>query len=166
MACSTGSTLAVPPELGSGGSTVLVDEPGAGADSFHGPAVSDVGDGTLVVRGVLAEGPVGAVGVVVAELVGEQAAKLSLVPDDGAVEEPVAECADPKALDRTLIWNQRQLRRLLEEYVAHYNRDRPHRSLDQHAHDDATVLELPTDGRTVQRHTTCAGLISEYRPAA
>jgi len=48
-------------------------------------------------------------------------------------------------LDRTLIWNQRQLRRLLEEFVAHHNEHRPHRSLNQRAptdQGDAAVIEL------------------------
>ena len=36
-------------------------------------------------------------------------------------------------LDRTLIWNQRQLQRPLNEFVAHYNEHRPHRSLGQRA---------------------------------
>ncbi len=70
-------------------------------------------------------------------------------------------------LDRTLIWNEPQLRRLLPEYVAHYNLHRPRRSLDEHApNEEAEVIELPTGGRTVQGHTTCAGQINEYRPAA
>jgi putative transposase len=34
-------------------------------------------------------------------------------------------------LDRTLIWNRRQLERLVADYIAHYNRHRPHRSLGQ-----------------------------------
>ncbi|MCP3853542.1 MAG: transposase, partial [Actinomycetia bacterium] len=65
-------------------------------------------------------------------------------------------------LDRTLIWNQGRLQRLLE----HYNEHRPHRSLNQRAPTDApdtTVVEL---GHPIQRTTTCAGLINEYRPAA
>src|SRR5437588_2620703 len=33
-------------------------------------------------------------------------------------------------LDRTLIWNQAHLRRILREYETHHNRHRPHRSLD------------------------------------
>jgi len=33
--------------------------------------------------------------------------------------------------DRTIIWNQRQLERLIIEYIDHYNTHRPHRSLDQ-----------------------------------
>lgn len=36
-------------------------------------------------------------------------------------------------LDRTILWNERQLRRLLTDYIDHYNRHRPHRSLDQDA---------------------------------
>src|ERR1019366_787125 len=33
-------------------------------------------------------------------------------------------------LDRTLIWNQSHLRRILREYETHHNQHRPHRSLD------------------------------------
>ena len=36
-------------------------------------------------------------------------------------------------LDRTIIWNERQRRALLGDYVAHYNEHRPHRSLGQRA---------------------------------
>jgi hypothetical protein len=32
-------------------------------------------------------------------------------------------------LDRTLIWNQGHLRRILRQYETHHNRHRPHRSL-------------------------------------
>jgi hypothetical protein len=31
-------------------------------------------------------------------------------------------------LDRTLIWNQAHLRRILSQYETHYNQHRPHRS--------------------------------------
>ena len=34
-------------------------------------------------------------------------------------------------LDRTIVWNERQLRALLVDYINHYNQHRPHRSLDQ-----------------------------------
>src|SRR5205807_10072133 len=33
-------------------------------------------------------------------------------------------------LDWTLVWNQRQLHRVMTEYLRHYNTVRPHRSLD------------------------------------
>jgi transposase InsO family protein len=69
-------------------------------------------------------------------------------------------------LDRTLIWNQRQLRSLLDEYLEHYNAHRPHRSLDQRAPNDEDHAAEIGAGRTIQRHVTCAGLINEYRTAA
>ena len=70
-------------------------------------------------------------------------------------------------LDRTLIWNQRQLHALLADYVEHYNQHRPHRSLDQRApsgnRDTATPIGTH---RRVDRTSVCGGLINEYRHAA
>ena len=68
-------------------------------------------------------------------------------------------------LDRTLIWNQRQLSRLLEEYVAHYNQHRPHRSLDQDPPEGSTVADIDDDHR-VRCRPVCGELINEYRSAA
>ncbi|MFA9472921.1 MAG: integrase core domain-containing protein, partial [Deltaproteobacteria bacterium] len=36
-------------------------------------------------------------------------------------------------LDRTIIWNQRQVEQLVVDYIDHYNAHRPHRSLDRRA---------------------------------
>jgi transposase InsO family protein len=69
-------------------------------------------------------------------------------------------------LDRTLIWNQRQLRHLLTDFVMHYNEHRPHRNLNQRAPADNADAAAITLGQPIQRATTCAGLINEYRPAA
>jgi transposase InsO family protein len=69
-------------------------------------------------------------------------------------------------LDRTLIFNERQLRSLLGEFIEHYNTHRPHRGLDQHApDDDPAVTPIATD-KSIERCSTCAGLINEYRTAA
>ena len=68
-------------------------------------------------------------------------------------------------LDRTIIWNERQLRALLVEYIDHYNEHRPHLSLRQRAPNDGDVVRI-MPGRTIQRHPTCGGLINEYRHAA
>jgi len=70
--------------------------------------------------------------------------------------------------DRTLIWNQRQLEQLLEEYVEHYNTHRPHRPLGQRAPNatDATDVVEYRPGRPIRRHPTCSGLINQYRHAA
>jgi len=45
-------------------------------------------------------------------------------------------------LDRTIIWNRRQLERLVAEYIQHYNRHRPHQSLDQRP---PAPIEKPPD---------------------
>ena len=72
-------------------------------------------------------------------------------------------------LDRTIIWNQHQLERLVVDYIAHYNQHRPHRSLDQQPPrpadvDEATSAPQPT--LRVIRTSRCNGLINEYRHAA
>ena len=68
-------------------------------------------------------------------------------------------------LDRTLIWNQRQLHALLTEYVEHYNRHRPHRSLHNTAPKAPEVAVFDRD-RPVKKRAVCGGLINEYRQAA
>lgn len=71
-------------------------------------------------------------------------------------------------LDRTIIWNERQLRALLDEYIDHYNTHRPHRSINQRAPNDGTdtVVSPIRPGQQIKRHTTCSGLINEYHRAA
>ncbi len=68
-------------------------------------------------------------------------------------------------LDRTIIWNQHQLERLIIGYTEHYNTHRPHRSLDQRP-----LLAPPPDidppHLRVAKSTRCDGLINEYRNAA
>ena len=68
-------------------------------------------------------------------------------------------------VDRTLIWNHRQLEQLLAKYVEHYNTHRPHRSLGQRAPNNAEVVDY-RPGRPIRRHPTCNGLINQYRQAA
>ena len=69
-------------------------------------------------------------------------------------------------LDRTIIWNEQQLRQLLEEYLSHYNTHRPHRSMNQRAPADGGDVAAIGPGQPIRRHTTCSGLINEYRSAA
>jgi transposase InsO family protein len=72
-------------------------------------------------------------------------------------------------LDRTIIWNQRQLERLVVDYIDHYNVHRPHRSLGQRPPRSTTPGEA-TSGAPPPlrpaRTSRCAGLINEYRNAA
>ena len=69
-------------------------------------------------------------------------------------------------LDRTLVWNQNHLRRILREYETHHNQHRPHRSL----HDAAPLKPLPgpvdLERYRVRRRTRAGGTISEYRLVA
>jgi transposase InsO family protein len=69
-------------------------------------------------------------------------------------------------LDRTLIWNQAHLRRILLQYETHHNHHRPHRSL--HAAAPLKPLPEPADpGQySVRRHTRVGGLTNEYRLVA
>jgi len=71
-------------------------------------------------------------------------------------------------LDRTLIWNQRQLERIVVDYIDHYNDHRPHRSLDQQPPSRAATIPIrsPSDEVSVRRSSRCDGLIHEYRNAA
>ena len=71
-----------------------------------------------------------------------------------------------KLLDRTTIWNEKQLRALVVEYLEHYNEHRPHRSLQQRAPNDTKDVTPIGKSQPIQRHSTCAGLINEYRTAA
>jgi len=71
-----------------------------------------------------------------------------------------AEC-----LDQILIINARHLRRVLAEFVDHYNGHRPHRALRQQA-PEPRLRVVPADSGTVKRHQVLGGLINEYRLVA
>ena len=70
-------------------------------------------------------------------------------------------------LDRTIIWNRRQLERLVVDYIAHHNDHRPHQSLQQRPPTPTgNAPEGPPATVRVLRTTRCDGLINEYRNAA
>jgi len=72
-------------------------------------------------------------------------------------------------LDWTLIWSERQLHQVLDEYVRHYNTARPHRALDLQSPVPTRTLSAvgPSAGRSsVRRVDVLGGLINEYRRAA
>ncbi len=66
-------------------------------------------------------------------------------------------------LDRTIIWNRRQLERLVVDYSAHHNQHRPHQSLEQRPpkplHEPP---DTPPETVPVLRTSRCDGLIHEY----
>ena len=87
-------------------------------------------------------------------------------PNANAFAERWVRTVRNEMLDRTLIWNQRQLRRLLDEYLTHYNAHRPHRGIRQQAPDDTEPAAVIEFSRRIKRSSVCGGLINEYRPAA
>jgi putative transposase len=65
--------------------------------------------------------------------------------------------------DHLLIYSERHLRRVLTEYLAHYNQHRPHRALGR------SPPQPPPISQPVQRfrrRRILHGLINEYEPAA
>jgi putative transposase len=81
------------------------------------------------------------------------------------VERWIGECRR-ELLDRTLIWNQSHLRRILRDYGTHHNQHRPHRSL----HGAAPLEPLPKpvhlDDYRIRRQARSGGMINEYHLVA
>ena len=74
-----------------------------------------------------------------------------------------------ECLDRLLIFNRRQLERILRVYVRHYNEQRPHRALALQAPDPPAVTSMRTEPASgaiaIRRRDLLGGLIHEYEPA-
>ncbi|MFB4274241.1 integrase core domain-containing protein [Nonomuraea sp. MTCD27] len=90
---------------------------------------------------------------------------LPRAPRANAFAERWVRTARTECTDRLLIFGERHLRTVLDEYADHYNRHRAHRSLDLRAptKDDSDVIPLPL-GRIERRHVL-GGLINEYQRA-
>ncbi|MCG8927444.1 transposase [Lentzea sp. CC55] len=72
-------------------------------------------------------------------------------------------------LDRTLVWNEAHLRRVLREYERHYNEHRTHRSLAAAPPLRVRPQPLELDQielLTVDRQDRLGGVIHEYGHAA
>jgi len=69
-------------------------------------------------------------------------------------------------LDRTLVWNQAHLRRILCDYETHHNQHRPHRSLLGAAPLKPLPEPVDLEHYRVRRRTYAGGTISEYRLVA
>jgi putative transposase len=69
-------------------------------------------------------------------------------------------------LDRTLIWSQAHLRRILRDYQAHHNQHRPHRSLSGAAPLKPLPEPVDLDLYRVRGQARVGGLINEYRLVA
>ena len=60
----------------------------------------------------------------------------------------------------------RTLRRVLREYVAHYNGMRPHRTLGLDSPDGREPRSRPSESAYVRRRQVLGGLLNEYDWAA
>jgi len=65
--------------------------------------------------------------------------------------------------DRTLIWNQNHLRRILREYETPRNQHRPHRSLRGAAPLKPLPEPADLDQYRARKQGRVSGLINEYR---
>jgi putative transposase len=74
-----------------------------------------------------------------------------------------------ECLDWLLIWGRRLLERVLNEYVRHYNDERPHRSLALRPPSGIAIGVAPdgvTAAASVRRRDRLGGLVHEYYQVA
>ena len=86
-------------------------------------------------------------------------------PRSDAVCERMVGTLRRELLDRILIVNHAHLRRVLDEYLIHYNGHRPHRTLDQRPPNLRPSVAPPVEGQ-VRRRRILSELINEYHRAA
>jgi transposase InsO family protein len=91
------------------------------------------------------------------------------VPRMNALMERWVRTLRAELLDRTLIWNEAHLRRVLRIYERHYNQHRPHRSLASAA--PLRAVPRPLEPRHIEeldirRRDRLGGVLHEYRHAA
>jgi transposase InsO family protein len=67
--------------------------------------------------------------------------------------------------DRMLIFGEQHLLRVLAEYAAHYNTQRPHRALELRPPRPPSPVPEPIH-RNIRRRPVLGGLINQYEPAA
>ena len=89
-------------------------------------------------------------------------------PRANAICERIIGILRRELFDRSLIVNEHHLRRVLTEYLLHYNTARPHRSLGQLAPAQAPTRppEINLAEHRIRRKQVLGGLIHEYQIAA
>jgi len=92
---------------------------------------------------------------------------LPRTPRMNAICERVIGTLRRECLDHVLILSERHLRKVLSEYLRHYNRHRPHQSRQQRPPDIETQsVRDVADLRSVRRKPVVAGVINEYHHVA
>jgi putative transposase len=89
-------------------------------------------------------------------------------PNANAIAERWVGTVRRECLDHLLITGRRHLLRVLHSYVRHYNRHRPHRSLDLSAPEwsERQAIAVPPAAKQIHRRDVLGGLIHEYERAA
>jgi putative transposase len=92
-------------------------------------------------------------------------------PNPGAFAERWVRTVREECLDWMLIWGRRHLERVLDEYVRHYNDQRPHRGLALRPPSSNGTGSTPTPSVVavadrVRRRDRLGGLVHEYYQAA
>ena len=89
-------------------------------------------------------------------------------PNANAYAERWVRTVRQECLDWLLIWGRRHLERVLDEYLLHYNDERPHRSLALRPPRSIAVrapLGAVTAAASIQRRDRLDGLVHEYYQA-
>jgi len=71
-----------------------------------------------------------------------------------------------ECLDRLLIFNRRQLERVVRDYIRHYNTQRPHRALELQAPDPSPPVHGNPAPTRIRRRDILGGIIHEYEAVA
>ena len=87
-------------------------------------------------------------------------------PNANAVAERVIGTIRRECLDHMIVLNERHLRRVLREFVGHYNGCRPHRTLELDSPEGREVRARPNPTAKIARREVLGGLLHEYDWAA
>lgn len=80
-------------------------------------------------------------------------------PNSNAFAERWVRTVREECLDKLLIINEGHLRRVMQEYIAHYNRHRPHQGIDQQS---PIPFPTPETQGEIRRRDVLGGIIHEY----
>jgi putative transposase len=87
-------------------------------------------------------------------------------PNANAVAERVIGTIRRECLDHVIVLNERHLYGLLNEFVGHYNRYRPHRTLELDSPEGREPRARPDPRARLKRREVLGGLLNEYDWAA
>lgn len=87
-------------------------------------------------------------------------------PKANAVAERWVRTVRNECLDHVLVFGRRHLEHVLRDYAAHYNAERPHRSLELAAPAGSPQMRASPPSSEIRRRDVLGGLIHEYYAAA